>query len=327
MVMPIPPHLPELINLPSQRQEVTTLAPVSPLVGLPDVAQGMDPRLGLQWTPPVFESEVAQTSKDVSQTWPDTQPSAAALLQLDEQPSLGGSAWPLSAWLNAVAMKSKAQGQVLAWPNSLESTAQVDGVALGSDGFNASATMGDSVIWSSMVRLYDTLSASSIFAADRLAQWLQSHPVRPVDDASKNGTTQNTQAKIPNQKDWMEQLSALSPESPHAQQAAQCLTQGAILWSGQFAPGLWATLRRDDAWREQLQMPAQMEKGVALTLETELPHLGRLKIVAQRFATDSSIQLWVQPLTGEPLLRGFAELQENLSRMGIAKIQVLEGAA
>jgi len=55
--------------------------------------------------------------------------------------------------------------------------------------------------------------------------------------------------------------------------------------------GLPAELRREDAWRENPTHPGQIEKGVALTLQTQLPHLGPIQVSARQWGDEFWIDI------------------------------------
>ena len=78
------------------------------------------------------------------------------------------------------------------------------------------------------------------------------------------------------------------------------LLRGDLVWQGEITPGTQAKVYRNDAWQADPQNPLELRKGSQLTMELNLPSLGKLQIVGTQFselvnvkvsATDQSHQL------------------------------------
>lgn len=337
MVMQIPSHLPDL-NIPIiQRQDAAPVSPVVPVPGVPELAQALDSRAALRWAQPVFTSEQGQHIKNASESIvsPKSAPAVAVLLELDAHVSAGELPTQVGRWLSTLA--SRHQGQAAQWPAPSTLLEQTDANAVqpvthqGSVlyALQAASPIAQDVL-NTMRQLYVALAQSLIFTASRLVG--QPPNSKPGVEPNVNGQQNSTQllsatAEGEAIKGLAQRLEALSPDSPDAQLAAQCLTTGAMLWSGQLVPGMPAEIKREDAWREATKSPGQLEKGVSVILETQLEHLGKLKIVAQQWGDERAVTMLVQPIQGEPLKAQVNEIQAQLTALGVQESRIQEFAA
>jgi hypothetical protein len=173
-----------------------------------------------------------------------------------------------------------------------------------------------------LLSLYESLVRSDIFAAQRLAEsWLPRRVKPPLEtsDSEANAKpdvqqvrsvvadSQTTKMKLSPAQDKFTELAqptlepsiaqlakwvaALEPDSEPAQQAAQMLTQGQMVWLADLAPGVPMRMVREDAWRNDANRPAQLEKGAMLRVELNLPNLGRIRVVGSQWGQDVSLQI------------------------------------
>jgi hypothetical protein len=173
-----------------------------------------------------------------------------------------------------------------------------------------------------LLSLYQALASSEIFAAQRLTEsWLPRRvkphldtldsdlPEKPnTQEARSSSANPNvvslkmsqTQERFtdlaqPTSEPSIAQLtkwvSALEPDSEPAQQAAQMLTQGQMVWLADLAPGVPMRIVREDAWRNDLDRRDQLEKGAMLRVELNLPKLGRIRVVGSQWGQDLSLQI------------------------------------
>lgn len=173
-----------------------------------------------------------------------------------------------------------------------------------------------------LLSLYESLASSDIFAAQRLAEsWLPRRVKPPLETSDSEANTkpeaqqartvvadsQSTKMKLSLAQDNFTELAqptpepsiaqlakwvaALEPDSEPAQQAAQMLTQGQMVWLADLAPGVPMRMVREDAWRNDANRPAQLEKGAMLRVELNLPNLGRIRVVGSQWGQDVSLQI------------------------------------
>jgi hypothetical protein len=179
-----------------------------------------------------------------------------------------------------------------------------------------------------LLNAYAALASSEIFAAQRLSEAWLPRRVKPQAEFSADDSplAENPHANLnvkeakstvalhntlkvktnelranlselarPIAQPSMEQLTkwvaALEPDSVPAQQAAHMLTQGQMVWQADLAPGVPLRMVREDAWRNDANQPAQLEKGAMLHVELNLPNLGRIRVVGSQWGQDISLQI------------------------------------
>ena len=205
-----------------------------------------------------------------------------------------------------------------------------------------------------LLNLYEALANSEIFAAQRLTEAWLPRRVKPHFDIQENLKTDRPQSNAaspslslkhtapkvhageaqealnalaqPIEEPSIAQLTkwvaALEPDSEHAQQAAQMLTQGQMVWQAELAPGIPMRLVREDAWRNQANKPAQLEKGATLKVEVELPNLGRIRIVGSQWGSDLSLQIAHAANAQDQWSSLMPSLMEELQASGISDVRL-----
>ena len=205
-----------------------------------------------------------------------------------------------------------------------------------------------------LLNLYEALANSEIFAAQRLSEAWLPRRVKPHFDTQENLQTdrpqlnaaspslslKHTAPKVhageaqeafnalaqpiaePSISQLTKWVAALEPDSEHAQQAAQMLTQGQMVWQAELAPGIPMRLVREDAWRNQANKPAQLEKGATLKVEVELPNLGRIRIVGSQWGSDLSLQIAHAANAQDQWSSLMPSLMEELQASGIIDVRL-----
>jgi hypothetical protein len=203
-----------------------------------------------------------------------------------------------------------------------------------------------------LLSLYQALASSEIFAAQRLTEsWLPRRVKPHVDtqdsdlpdkpntqEARSSSANPNvvslkmsqTQEKFtdlaqPTSEPSIAQLtkwvSALEPDSEPAQQAAQMLTQGQMVWLADLAPGVPMRIVREDAWRNDLDRRDQLEKGAMLRVELNLPKLGRIRVVGSQWGQDLSLQIAHDASSQDQWTRLAPSLLNDLQAQGIGEVR------
>jgi hypothetical protein len=203
-----------------------------------------------------------------------------------------------------------------------------------------------------LLSLYQALASSEIFAAQRLTEsWLprrvkphldtldsdlpdkpntqeaRSSSANPNVASFKMSQTQErfTDLAQPTSEPSIAQLtkwvSALEPDSEPAQQAAQMLTQGQMVWLADLAPGVPMRIVREDAWRNDLDRRDQLEKGAMLRVELNLPKLGRIRVVGSQWGQDLSLQIAHDASSQDQWTRLAPSLLNDLQAQGIGEVR------
>ena len=328
--MQIPSNLPDLNVSQGSRRDTSVVTPAVAVPGVPEITHSLDSRVALQWAQPILTAEQAPQAKNATETWvqpPKRLPEAETVLDWDAPVAEGPYVAKLVRWLSSLAASQG--GHPVPWPF----VPGLDGDSLGSvrkEGFYAAPNLESprlSQLLGRMAQLYSALVQSPIFSAHRLAQELYKNQggkealeLEPL-LAGDGVSVADDPAGF-----WSQSMQALAADSQHAQLAAQCLTNGTMIWSGQLMQGWMAVIRRNDEWREDPLRPGELQKGISLMLQTELPHLGRLKILAQQWVDERVVTVYVQPKKGGPLLAQAGEIQTRLQALGIqiSRLEALE---
>ena len=326
----IPTPVQEL-HLPlTQKLEVSPVAPVSAVPGVPEDAQSLDSRVALQWTQPVFAGAEGQAGRSAltaplpeallqspKTAVPGYQPQGAdpdALKSGDVHPLL---AQGLSSWISGVLAKSSGNGSVAnlsllmanasAMPKGNQAELN-DGLTIMTSGPTAGAAKTSTQanlskpaeVLSQLKIIYQTIAGSDVFAAQRLNEAWMPRKLEPKQtpklESLKNSEVEAFQQlaqpiQEPSAAQLGQWVSALEPDSDAAEQAARMLTQGNMVWQAELVPGLPMRIVREDAWRNNPEQAGQLEKGAMLKVEITLPNLGELRILGSQWGQDISLQI------------------------------------
>jgi len=212
----------------------------------------------------------------------------------------------------------------------------------------------ESPVMRELLNLYEALAKSDIFAAQRLAESWLPRRVKPMhleaqdSDRSTTSNSQETSVSAPKQNtsgvksgeepqafkvlaqpasetaiaQLTKWVSALEPDSEPAQQAAHMLTQGQMVWLADLAPGLPMRIVREDAWRNDANRAAHLEKGAMLRVELNLPNLGRIRVMGSQWGQDLSLQIAHDANSQEKWTALAPALFEELQAKGIGDVRL-----
>ena len=348
----IPTPVQEL-HLPlTQKLEVSPVAPVSAVPGVPEDAQSLDSRVALQWTQPVFAGAEGQAGRSAltaplpealitspKTAVPGYQPQGAdpdALKSGDVHPLL---AQGLSGWISGVLAKSSGNANgtsnlpnlVLPMAKASEQASENTSPKATSNetsSTNASAVMGQ------LKNIFQAIAGSDVFAAQRLNEAWMPRKLEPKQtpklEAFKSPEVEAFQQlaqpiQEPSAAQLAQWVSALEPDSDAAEQAARMLTQGNMVWQAELVPGLPMRIVREDAWRNNPEQAGQLEKGAMLKVEITLPNLGELRILGSQWGQDISLHI----SHGKPDSNGRVnwttlapELLQELKAQGVSDVKI-----
>ncbi len=204
-----------------------------------------------------------------------------------------------------------------------------------------------------LLSLYESLARSDIFAAQRLAEsWL---PRRVKPHLEIHDSEQRIKPNLQEEKSFVQDpqaarinvnkvqdkfielaqsatdastvqlakwVSALEPDSEPAQLAAQMLTHGQMVWLADLAPGVPLRMVREDAWRNDANRPAQLEKGAMLSVELNLPNLGRILVSGSQWGQQVSLQIAHEANSQDPWVALTPSLLLDLQSQGIDDVRI-----
>lgn len=312
-----------------QRLEAKPVVPVTPVVGVAEQGQALEPHVALQWTQPVFKGERSHAARTPLAAPLPTPTPGFELQGADREAMLAGRVHPALAQGLATWLLRVTDGPEQAKP--MPGPTLPPAFALGlsqptAPGLAASGASVMSVMWG----LYQALVGSPVFAAHRLAETWMPKPASPEGRAPEKAGDPALQAfqslarpaEAPTDLVLAQWVSALAPDSPDAQQAARMLSQGQMVWQTELAPGVPMSLVREDAWRVNPEQQGQLEKGASLRVEVDLPRLGRLRIVGSQWGGQLSLQIAHAADADGPWVRLAPQLTEDLRARGLRDVQV-----
>ncbi len=301
--MQIPIQPPDL-NLANQaRRETQAISPASPVPGIPENAQNLDPNVALQWAQPVLASQPSEGSRSVLESLVQQSGFAPVAEQpLSTSPKSAIELTPMGVMLQKLLTSSESNETASDWIT----WSPVDNLMDGEQ----------PPISQAMGKLYDALSSLDAFSARHLFKHFfekTSHAIPAKDAKSMDMPTQIQQ--------W---FASLEPESKAAQMAAQMLTKGEMIWVGQIIPGLPIEIRREDAWRGagNGNDNGKLEKGTCIKLEVSMPKLGKILITALQWGEDISINVAAGTAGNLYLNQSWSTLERQIRSGGLQRISM-----
>ena len=302
MTIPIPSGSPVNPVMDFRRNDLVS-PPTAPAVI--ENVQAIDPRVVLNMPTPVASSPDSAALRDALLA---SQPNNAVLLELSgtqaqqetvldpvlaqslsKMDSLGSLALGqlLSDSLLNESANAGNQSTQVNWPGSLNNNS------------NALATDPKAA----MNTLYQNLQNSGIFAADQLKKLLM--PAGSMDE-------QHLQVSVSTQQQVGGLLEQLATDNPAMKDAVKLLLRGDLVWQGQLTPNVQAKIYRSDAWETDPQNSSQLLKGSRLTMEVNLPNLGKIEVVGVQFGDQLNIQVKASNASNQILLSQFDVLLEQM---------------
>ena len=302
MTIPIPSGSPVNPVMDFRRNDLVS-PPTAPAVI--ENVQAIDPRVVLNMPTPVASSPDSAALRDALLA---SQPNNAVLLELSgtqaqqetvldpvlaqslsKMDSLGSLALGqlLSDSLLNESANAGNQSTQVHWPGSLNNNPN----ALATDPKAAMST------------LYQNLQNSGIFAADQLKKLLM--PAGSMDE-------QHLQVLESTQQQVGGLLEQLATDNPAMKDAVKLLLRGDLLWQGHLTPNVQARIYRSDAWETDPQNSSQLLKGSRLTMEVNLPNLGKIEVVGVQFGDQLNIQVKASNASNQILLPQFDVLLEQM---------------
>ena len=312
MFIPVPTQ--DLHLLVTQKLEASPVVPVSAVPGVAEESQSLDSRVALQWTQPVFAGAEGQADRSAlaaplpeallsspKSSVPGYEPQGAdpdALQFGDVHPLL---AQGLSNWISGVLAKPSGNANVTNLIILMAKVAEKDSEnASPANEVNETTNTTASAVMGQLKKIYKSIAGSDVFAAQRLNDaWMPRKVVanstfrsKVIEKSELENFLQLAQPiQAPSTAQLRQWVSALEPDSDSAEQAAQMLTQGNMVWQAELAPGVPMQIIREDAWRNNPQQAGEIEKGAMLKVETTLPNLGKIRIVGSQWEQDISLHI------------------------------------
>jgi hypothetical protein len=187
-----------------------------------------------------------------------------------------------------LALKNKTNTAVVAWPSGDQN------IPLASDPRAA------------MNILYQNLQNSGIFAGEQIKKLLMPAALSIAEE------TESFDGDVPQKATTL--LSQLHSDSPQVRDAVKLLLRGDLAWQGLLLPNLYVVFKREDAWQQSTEDPGQVMKGARITMEVELPHLGKLKVVGTQFGESVNLTIETSAQTKSILTERLTDLKDQISQ-------------
>lgn len=307
--MQIPLTLPEHTTPLPTRRDVQALSPVSPIPGVEGLAETLDPRLALQWTQPVLSDQSADLTRSALEAVVNGSPEAdTAPGKTPATLSTGTVTWSsLAQVLGPLLQRISAlpPGTPVPWPAAPTSATSIEGAVQDADA---------PALLPALHSVRQQLTRSDLFAPQHLFRhWFKSPESSDSSSASPEEPDQTTLAR------W---VSALSPESPTAEQVTRMLLTGKMHWQGDLLPGIAVQLDREDAWREDPAHPGQVEKGAAVRAQIDLPRSGRMTVWAYQWGSHIDLRVNMPAAPDSALELAWPDLQARLAQLNLPDLQL-----
>jgi len=187
-----------------------------------------------------------------------------------------------------LALKNKTNTAVVAWPSGDQN------IPLATDPRAA------------MNILYQNLQNSGIFAGEQIKKLLMPAAVSIAEE------TETFDGDVPQQVATL--LSQLKSDTPQVRDAVKLLLRGDLAWQGLLLPNLYVVFKREDAWQQSTEDPGQVMKGARITMEVDLPHLGKLKVVGTQFGESVNLTIETSAQTKSILSERLTDLKDQISQ-------------
>jgi hypothetical protein len=188
-----------------------------------------------------------------------------------------------------LALKNKTNTAVVAWPSGDQN------IPLASDPRAA------------MNILYQNLQNSGIFAGEQIKKLLMPAALSIAEEAEPH-----VDGNVSQQASAL--LAQLNADTPQVRDAVKLLLRGDLAWQGLLLPNLYVVFKREDAWQQSTEDPGQVMKGARITMEVELPHLGKLKVVGTQFGESVNLTIETSAQTKSILSERLTDLENQISQ-------------
>jgi hypothetical protein len=187
-----------------------------------------------------------------------------------------------------LALKNKTNTAVVAWPSGDQN------IPLASDPRAA------------MNILYQNLQNSGIFAGEQIKKLLMPAALSIAEE------TETFDGDVPQQVATL--LSQLKSDTPQVRDAVKLLLRGDLAWQGLLLPNLYVVFKREDAWQQSTEDPGQVMKGARITMEVDLPHLGKLTVIGTQFGESVNLTIETSAQTKSIFSERLTDLKDQISQ-------------
>lgn len=155
-------------------------------------------------------------------------------------------------------------------------------------------------------------------------QGVQPPQARLADPATQDGVESakagdQTETELPAQAaaPSSQRTESLDGDSQSIRDAIRLLLHGELRWQGELSPGVFAKLQREDAWEEDPHSPGALVKGTLVSVDLDLPVLGRLRVRGMFIKDSVRVTVLPQEPARGALQSEFEDLRSRLRDRGL----------
>jgi hypothetical protein len=318
--MQVPPIIPKATALPPQELRPEPVARTAPVV-MADAAAKLDPSLLLKTPVPVSQGPrlPPNVRPSIDQTGP---------VYVSPEIPLDPEAAAHTARVTAQLGRAEAGPHMVKWPlpPELQQLQQrLPNLALASQPRDALNLLRLGLEKSPMLALSNFAESMGLVREKPPSRIVN----RQQSDASGSDAHAWPQGSLPSGTSSAAHAAAEflrhSPEkgSAELQAGLALLLHGQMQWQGQLTPGVQAKVLREDAYLEDPRHPGgPLAKGARITIEAELPTIGRVLVRGLQIGESVSISVVPQRQGQSALAQHFGELQQHLKDMALSSVQL-----
>ena len=155
-----------------------------------------------------------------------------------------------------------------------------------------------------MAQVLESLKNSDMFAGEKIQGLLSQIVSQNMDDANKIDDNLAKELRLKFEK--------VGPGSIDMNNAINLILHGQLQWQGELFKNQYATITREDAWKNSEKDSNLVEKGTSLKVEMTLPNIGELTVRGLKFKDKINLSIEVQKESQTKLLEELERLHKLL---------------
>jgi len=166
-----------------------------------------------------------------------------------------------------------------------------------------------------MAHVLQGLKNSDMFAGEKIQGLLSQIASQNMDDANKVDDNLAKELRLKFEK--------MGPGSVDMNNAINLILHGQLQWQGELFKNHYATITREDAWRNSEEESNLVEKGTSIKVEMTLPQMGKLVVRGIKFDETINLSIEVEKEAQVTLLGELERLHAQLERAVSTKAEVI----
>jgi len=155
-----------------------------------------------------------------------------------------------------------------------------------------------------MAHVLQGLKNSDMFAGEKIQSLLSQIASQNMNDKNKVDDDLVKELRLKFEK--------MGPGSVDMNNAINLILHGQLQWQGELFKNQYATITREDAWKNSEEDSNLVEKGTSLKVEMTLPNIGELTVRGLKFKDKINLSIEVQKESQTKLLEELERLHKQL---------------